>query len=42
LALVGLMLERAGGRIDVGTSPLGGARFQLHVRRSPASSVAAR
>lgn len=33
LALVRLMLERAGGRVDVGDSPLGGARFCVHLRR---------
>ncbi len=37
LALVRLMLERAGGRVVVGDSPLGGARFRvyLHCVRSP-------
>jgi signal transduction histidine kinase len=34
LALVRLMLERAGGRVDVGESPLGGARFRIHLRRT--------
>jgi signal transduction histidine kinase len=33
LALVRLLLERAGGRVDVGESPLGGARFRIHLRR---------
>jgi signal transduction histidine kinase len=33
LALVQLMLERAGGRVDVGDSPLGGARFCVYLRR---------
>ena len=33
LALVRLMLERAGGRVDVSDSPLGGARLRVHVRR---------
>jgi signal transduction histidine kinase len=33
LALVRLMLERAGGRVDVGDSPLGGARFRVYLRR---------
>ena len=33
LALVRLMLERAGGRVDVETSPLGGARFALAIPR---------
>ncbi len=33
LALVRLMLERAGGRVDVGQSPLGGARFRVHLPR---------
>jgi signal transduction histidine kinase len=36
LALVHLMLERAGGRVDVGDSPLGGARFRVYLRRSTA------
>lgn len=31
LALVRLMIERAGGRVDLETSPLGGARFILAV-----------
>ena len=31
LAVVRRLLERAGGRIDVGDSPLGGARFCLRV-----------
>jgi signal transduction histidine kinase len=34
LALVRLMIERAGGRIDLETSPLGGARFILAVPRA--------
>ena len=33
LALVRLMLERAGGRVEVGDSPLGGARFCISLRR---------
>jgi len=33
LALVRLMLERAGGRVDVGDAPLGGARFAVYLRR---------
>jgi signal transduction histidine kinase len=33
LALVRLMLERAGGRVDLEESPLGGARFVLTVPR---------
>jgi signal transduction histidine kinase len=33
LALVRLMIERAGGRVDVETSPLGGARFTLILPR---------
>lgn len=33
LALVRLMLERAGGRVEVGDSPLGGARFRVYLRR---------
>jgi len=33
LALVRLMLERAGGRVEVDASPLGGARFTLAVPR---------
>jgi signal transduction histidine kinase len=33
LALVRLMLERAGGRVDVGEAPLGGARFRVFLRR---------
>jgi signal transduction histidine kinase len=33
LALVRLMLERAGGRVDVGDSPLGGARFRVYLQR---------
>jgi two-component system phosphate regulon sensor histidine kinase PhoR len=41
LALVRLMLERAGGRIDVDASPLGGARFHIHLRRSPAADACA-
>ena len=36
LAFVRLMLERAGGRVDVGDSPLGGARFRVHLPRCPA------
>ncbi len=34
LALVRLLLERAGGRVDVGPSPLGGARFALTLPRA--------
>jgi signal transduction histidine kinase len=34
LALVRLMLERGGGRVDLGESPLGGARFVLTVPRT--------
>lgn len=41
LALVRLMLERAGGRVEVGDSPLGGARFRVHLRRQEASLRAA-
>jgi signal transduction histidine kinase len=33
LALVRLMLERAGGRVDLEESPLGGARFVVTVPR---------
>jgi two-component system, OmpR family, sensor histidine kinase RstB len=33
LALVRLMLERAGGRVDLETSLLGGARFVVTVPR---------
>ncbi len=33
LALVRLMLERAGGRVEVGDSPLGGAQFRVYLRR---------
>lgn len=33
LALVRLMLERAGGGVEVGVSPLGGARFALTIPR---------
>jgi two-component system CitB family sensor kinase len=33
LALVRLLLERAGGRVDVAESPLGGARFVLMLPR---------
>jgi signal transduction histidine kinase len=36
LALVRLMLERAGSRVDVGDAPLGGARFRVYLRRYPA------
>jgi two-component system, CitB family, sensor kinase len=36
LALVGQVVRRYGGTIDVGTSPLGGACFHLRVRRSGA------
>lgn len=31
LALVRLMLERSGGRVDAGRSPLGGARFSITI-----------
>jgi sensor histidine kinase regulating citrate/malate metabolism len=34
LALVGQVAGRHGGRIDVGTSPLGGARFHVHLAAS--------
>jgi len=34
LALVRLMIERAGGRVDLETSPLGGARFVLAIPRA--------
>ncbi len=34
LALVRLMIERAGGRVDLETSPLGGARFVLGIPRA--------
>jgi signal transduction histidine kinase len=34
LALVRLMIERAGGRVDLETSPLGGARFIVVVPRA--------
>lgn len=34
LALVRLMLERAGGRVELDRSPLGGARFALFVPRA--------
>jgi signal transduction histidine kinase len=34
LALVRLMIERAGGRVDLETSPLGGARFIVAVPRA--------
>jgi signal transduction histidine kinase len=33
LALVRMILERVGGRVDVGTSALGGARFLVTVPR---------
>ena len=33
LALVRLIVERAGGRVDAGASPLGGARFVVRVPR---------
>ena len=36
LALVRLMVERIGGEVDVGPSPLGGARFRLRVPLAPA------
>jgi signal transduction histidine kinase len=35
LALVRLMLERARGRVDIGDSPLGGARFRILLPRIP-------
>jgi signal transduction histidine kinase len=35
LALVRLMLERAGGRVELEESPLGGARFILTIPRAP-------
>jgi signal transduction histidine kinase len=34
LALVRLMLERAGGRVDLTDSPLGGARFTITIARA--------
>ncbi len=34
LAFVRLILERAGGRVDLGDSPLGGARFSITVPRT--------
>ncbi len=34
LALVRLMLERAGGRIEIDEAPLGGARFRVYLRRN--------
>ncbi|HZO94534.1 MAG TPA: HAMP domain-containing sensor histidine kinase [Candidatus Baltobacteraceae bacterium] len=34
LALVRLVVERAGGRVDAGTSPLGGARFSVTLPRA--------
>jgi signal transduction histidine kinase len=37
LALVRLILERAGGRVDAGAAPLGGARFRLTVPRERAN-----
>jgi signal transduction histidine kinase len=33
LALVRLLLERAGGRVEIGSSPLGGARFAVTLAR---------
>ena len=36
LALVRLILERAGGRVDVGDSPLGGVRFAVTIPRRSA------
>ena len=36
LALVRLMLERVGGSVEVGASPLGGARFAIRVPRRAA------
>jgi signal transduction histidine kinase len=38
LALVRMILERAGGRVDVAASSLGGARFTVVVPRAPASA----
>jgi signal transduction histidine kinase len=38
LALVRLMLERAGGRVDIADSPLGGARVRLFLRRHDAAA----
>ena len=35
LALVRLMLERVGGRVEVGTAPGGGARFAVTIPRRP-------
>jgi signal transduction histidine kinase len=40
LALVRLMIERAGGRIDLESSALGGARFTLTIPRASGSCVA--
>ncbi len=40
LALVRLILERAGGRVDVSVAPLGGARFRLTVPRERATQAA--
>jgi signal transduction histidine kinase len=37
LALVRLLLERIGGRVDVGTAPLGGARFSVILPRPGAT-----
>jgi signal transduction histidine kinase len=37
LALVRLILERAGGRVDAGSAPLGGARFRVTVPRERAT-----
>lgn len=38
LALVRLLVERAGGRVEVGPSPLGGARFVVVLRSTPADA----
>ena len=40
LALVRLMLERAGGRVEIDDAPLGGARFALAIPRRPDSAFA--
>jgi signal transduction histidine kinase len=31
------MVERAGGRVDLGASPLGGARFEVTLPRAAAT-----
>jgi signal transduction histidine kinase len=40
LALVRMILERAGGRVECGASALGGARFVVTVPRAPLTSTA--